>query len=98
MGLPLNLKKAGRLVARDFCRSRGLEAWGTEACVPGAGPPRSCAGAGAMTSFEKGANVWYHHPQETWIPTVVLVGGSLKNRLKFGSGKCAISQPASQRS
>jgi hypothetical protein len=29
-----------------------------------------------MSSFEKGANVWYHHPQETWIPTVVLTPGS----------------------
>ena len=42
-----------------------------------------------MSSFEKGANVWYHHPQETWIPTVVLVAGV------FLSVPVSLSQPLS---
>ena len=42
-----------------------------------------------MSSFEKGANVWYHHPQETWIPTVVLVAGV------FLSVSVSLSQPLS---
>ena len=29
-----------------------------------------------MASFEAEANVWYHHPQETWIPATVKIGGS----------------------
>ena len=41
----------------------------------------------AMSSFEKGANVWYHHPQETWIPTVVLVGGSEEVTVKTEDGE-----------
>ena len=28
------------------------------------------------TSFEVGSNVWYHHPQETWIPCTIKTGGS----------------------
>lgn len=40
-----------------------------------------------MSSFEKGANVWYHHPQETWIPTVVLSGGSEEITVKTEDGE-----------
>ena len=42
---------------------------------------------GSMSSFEKGANVWYHHPQETWIPTVVLTGSSEEITVKTEDGE-----------
>ena len=40
-----------------------------------------------MSSFENGANVWYHHPQETWIPTVVLTGSSEEITVKTEDGE-----------
>ena len=40
-----------------------------------------------MASFEKDANVWYHHPVETWIPTTVLEGGSGEITVKTEDGE-----------
>eukprot|EP01049_Picozoa_sp_SAG25_P007713 SAG25_NODE_647_length_6214_cov_5.107277_1_plen_127_part_00 len=40
-----------------------------------------------MSSYEKGANVWYHHPVETWIPTTVLAGGSGEITVKTEDGE-----------
>ena len=46
-----------------------------------------------MASFEKGANVWYHHPQETWIPTTVSVGGSGELTVKTEDGEVRAEPP-----
>ena len=46
-----------------------------------------------MASFEKGANVWYHHPQETWIPTTVSIGGSGELTVKTEDGEVRAEPP-----